>query len=136
MKLPLIDPFLQNFHKNLSSDPLLKHEADELIECIEYDKFNEFNVIRIQFLEKIDFNELYNKNRFDHTFQKKYHLYINDPDEYMELTFENPKIVLYENADKELKFKEIINSSHILDDIKLINKLFGTGFKYVDKFRI
>ena len=132
MKLPLIDPFLQKFHKNLSLDPLLKHEADELIEIIEYDNFDE---IRIQFLEKIDFTELYNKNGFDHTFQKQYHLSRIDGEEYLELTFENPKIVLYENADKESKFKEIINSSHILDDIRLINKLFGTNFKYVN-FRI
>ena len=47
MKLPAIDPLLQNFHKNLSLDPLLKHESDELIEYIEYDNFDE---IRIQFL--------------------------------------------------------------------------------------
>ena len=133
MKLPLIDPLIQNFHKKLLLDPLLKHEADELIEIINYDNFDE---IRIQFLEKIDFNELYNKNGFNHTFQKTYHLCVDGSDEYIELTFGNPKIALYENADKEPKFKEIINSSHILDDIKLINKLFGTHFKYVDKLRI
>ena len=132
MKLPIIDPFLQNFHKNLLLNPLIKHEADELIECIEYD---EFNVIRIQFLKKIDFNELYNENTFDHTFQKQYHLSLINDEEYLELTFENPKILLYKNADKEPKFKEIINSSYILDDIRLINKLFGTDFKYVN-FRI
>lgn len=129
MKLPSIDPLLQNFHKNLSSDPLLKHEADELIEIIEYDNFDE---IIIQFLEKIDFNELCNKNGFDHTFQKKYYLYWIDNKEYLELTFENLKTELYENADKEPKFKEIINSSHILNDIRLINKLFGTNFKYAN----
>ena len=133
MKLPSIDPLLQNFHKNLLSDPLLKYEADELIEYIEYDTFDE---IRIQFLEKIDFNELYNKNGFDHTFQKKYHLCMDGSNEYLELTFENVKIALYENVKKELKFKEIINSSHILNDIKLINKLFGTHFKYVNNVRI
>ena len=88
MKLPAIDPLLQNFHKNLLLDPLLKHEADELIEIIEYDNFDE---IRIQFLEKIDFNKLYNKNGFDHTFKKMYHLARIDGKEYLELTFENLK---------------------------------------------
>lgn len=129
MKLPAIDPLLQNFHKNLSLDPLLKHEADELIEVIEY---NDFDEIRIQFLEKIDFNELCNKNGSNHTFQKKYYLYKIDNKEYLELTFENLKIQLYENADKESEFKKIMNSSHILDDIRLINKLFGTNFKYAN----
>lgn len=129
MKLPAIDPLLQNFHKNLSSDPLLKHEADELIEFVEY---NDFDEIRIQFLEKIDFNEVCIKNGFNNTFQKKYYLYKINNKEYLELTFENLKTELYENADKEPEFKKIINSSHILDDIRLINKLFGTNFKYAN----
>ena len=134
MKLPLIDPLLQNFHKNLLLDPLLKHEADELIKCIEYDNFDE---IRILFLKKIDFSELYNHNGnvFDHTFQKMYLLSMVDSKEDLEITFENSKILLYKNADKEPKFKEIINSNHISDDIRLINKLFGTNFKYAN-FRI
>lgn len=132
MKLPAIDPLLQNFHKNLVLDPLLKHEADELIEIIEYDNFDE---IRIQFLEKIDFNELYNKNGVDHIFQKMYHLSHIDGKEYLELTFQNLKFALYENADEEPKFKEIIKSTNISNDIRLINKLFGTHFKHA-YFRI
>lgn len=110
MKLPAIDPLLQNFHKNLVLDPLLKHEADELIEIIEYDNFDE---IRIQFLEKID-----------HTFQKMYHLAMIDGKEYLELDIKNLII--------ESKFKEIINSTNVLNDIRLINKLFGTNFKYAN----
>lgn len=129
MKLPSIDPLLQNFHKNLSSDPLLKHEADELIEFVEY---NDFDEIRIQFLEKIDFNEVCIKNGFNNTFQKKYYLYKIDNKEYLELSFENLKLVLYENADKESAINKIISSSHILDDIRLINKLFSTNFKYAN----
>lgn len=129
MKLPSIDPLLQNFHKNLSSDPLLKHEADELIEFVEY---NDFDEIRIQFSEKIDFNEVCIKNGFNNTFQKKYYLYKIDNKEYLELSFENLKLVLYENADKESAINKIISSSHILDDIRLINKLFSTNFKYAN----